>query len=200
LVAEETIDVTTPVVMLVLMLAPYLLVRLLSVITHRDHNTQRAAAIGLALLFVFTGTGHFIDTESMAQMLPPWIPERILLVYLTGVLEFALAAGFLLEKSRRFTGWVAGFMLVSFFPVNVYAALNYIQMGGHAWGPIYLLIRAPLQAIILLWIYWFTIKHPNNPERNAIASVFGKRDRLSTLTTVGANRNRPDRARSLWTL
>jgi uncharacterized membrane protein len=155
---------TTPIVMLVLMLGPYLLVRLLSLVMQRDYDAQRAAAIGLALLFVFTGIGHFIDTESMAQMLPPWIPERVLLVYLSGFCEFAIGAGFLMEGSRRFTGWVASLMLVLFFPVNVYAALNHIPMGGHAWGPVYLLIRTPLQAIILLWIYWFTIKRRDQGE------------------------------------
>jgi hypothetical protein len=30
--------------------------------------------------------------------------------------------------------------------------------GGHAWEPVYLLIRAQLQAIILGWVYWFTIR------------------------------------------
>jgi hypothetical protein len=31
-------------------------------------------------------------------------------------------------------------------------------MGGHAWGPVYLLLRAPLQLAILLWVYWFTLR------------------------------------------
>jgi uncharacterized membrane protein len=178
---------TTPIVMLVLMTGPYLLVRLLSLVTKRDYNAQRPAAIGLALLFVFTGVGHFFDTEAMAQILPPWIPQRVLLVYLTGVFEFAVGAGFLKENYRRFTGWVAAVMLVLFFPVNVYAALNHIPMGGHAWGPAYLLIRAPLQAIILLWIYGFAIKRR---ERKEIANVFRTRDRLPTLTTAGTDRHR----------
>ncbi|MBY0268607.1 MAG: hypothetical protein K2X06_01885 [Burkholderiales bacterium] len=152
---------TTPIIMLVLMLAPYLVVRIVSAVTHRDFDARGAAAIGLGLLFIFTGIGHFIQTEPMAQMLPSWIPERMFLVYLTGVLEFAIAVGFLVRKTRRFTGWVAAVTLVSFFPANIYAAINHIPMGGHAWGPVYLLVRAPLQAIILLWVYWFTIKQPN---------------------------------------
>ena len=154
----------TPIVMLVLMMAPYLVVRLLSVATHRDYNARGAAAIGLAVLFIFTGTGHFIDAETMAQMLPAWIPERVLLVYLTGVLEFAIAAGFLVRKFRRCTGWAAAAVLIVFFPANIYAAFNHIPMGGHEWGPVYLLIRAPLQAIILLWVYWFTIQRPKHSE------------------------------------
>lgn len=152
---------TTPIIMLVLMMSPYLIVRLASAVTRRDFDVRSAAAIGLGVLFIFTGIGHFIQTEPMAQMLPPWVPERTLLVYLTGGLEFAIAVGFLVPKYRRLTGWVAAIVLVFFFPANIYAAINHIPMGSHVWGPAYLLIRAPLQAIILFWVYWFTLKQPN---------------------------------------
>lgn len=152
---------TTPIIMLVLMTAPYLGVRILSTITRREFDARSAAAIGLGILFTFTGIGHFIQTEPMAQMLPPWVPERTLLVYLTGGLEFAIAVGFLVPQLRRSTGWVGAVILVLFFPVNICAANNHVPFGGHAWGPVYLLIRAPLQGIILLWVYWFTIKQPN---------------------------------------
>jgi uncharacterized membrane protein len=147
--------------MLVLMIAPYLGVRVLSAVTRRDFDARGAAAVGLGILFIFTGIGHFIETEPMAQMLPPWVPERMLLVYLTGGLEFAIAVGFLLPKWRRFTGCVGAVILMLFFPANIYAAINHVPMGGHTWGPVYLLIRAPLQGIILWWVYWFTIKQPN---------------------------------------
>jgi hypothetical protein len=50
---------TTPIVMLVLMIGPYLLVRLLSLVTHREYNAQRPAALGLTLSFVFTGDRTF---------------------------------------------------------------------------------------------------------------------------------------------
>lgn len=152
---------TTPIIMLVLMMMPYLIFRLLSALTRREYDVRNAAAIGLGILFIFTGIGHFMQTEPMAQMLPPWVPARVLLVYLTGVLEFAIAVGFLIPKVRRFTGWVAAVILVLFFPANIYAAINHVPMGGHAWGAVYLLIRTPLQAIILLWVYWFTIRQPN---------------------------------------
>jgi uncharacterized membrane protein len=151
----------TLIIMLVIMMAPSLVVRLVPAITHRDFDVRGAAAIGLGLLFMFTGSGHFIQTEPMAQMLPPWIPARTLLVYITGGLEFAIAVGFLVPKSRRVTGWIAAAVLVLFFPANIYAAINHIPLGGHAWGPVYLLLRTPLQVIIILWVYWFTIRQPH---------------------------------------
>ena len=152
----------TPLIMLALMLAPYSIARLLSpAVSGRRFDLRGAAAIGLGLLFIFTGVGHFIQTEPMSQMLPPWVPERVLLVHLTGILELALAAGFMVPKTRRATGWIAAAVLVLFFPANIYAALNHVPMGGHAWGPVYLLVRAPLQLAILLWVIWFTIRAPD---------------------------------------
>ena len=91
-------------------------------------------------------------------MLPPWVPEKFLIVHVSGIFEFALAAGFPIHKTRRFAGWIAFIALILFFPLNIYAALNHILHGGHAWGPVYLLIRGPLQLIIIYWIYWFAVK------------------------------------------
>jgi uncharacterized membrane protein len=146
---------TTPLIMLALMIGPWL-----------ARRTRAAGAIGLALLFLFTGSGHFLQTELVAQMLPAWVPTPTALVYATGVLEFALAIGFFIPETRRSAGWMAAAMLVVFFPANIYAAINHVPMGGHAWGPIYLLVRAPLQLAVLLWVYWFTLRRP----RSAIAS------------------------------
>ncbi len=157
--------------MLVLMTMPYLVARALSIAMRLHFDLRGAAAIGLGMLFMFTGMGHFIQTEPMAQMLPPWVSERELLVYLTGVLEFAIAIGFFLPGSRRLAGWAAATVLILFFPANIYAAINYVPMGGHAWGPLYLLIRAPLQISILLWVYWFTIRQPGESPQSSAARV-----------------------------
>jgi uncharacterized membrane protein len=152
--------VTTPVIMLVLMITPYLTAHGLSRVTRRNFSARSAAAIGLGALFMFTGIGHFIQTEPMSKMLPPWVPAPVFLVYLTGILEFAIAAGFFIPRLRRLTGFVAAALLVLLFPANIYAAANHVPMGGHASGLEYLLVRAPLQVIIWLWVYWFTIRQP----------------------------------------
>ena len=137
----------TPLVMLVLMISPWIVLR-----------SRAAGAIGLGVLFVFTGVGHFIQTAPMTQMLPDFVPFRVPLVYLTGVLEFAIAAGFFIPATRRLAGWAAAAVLVLFFPANIYAAFAHVPMGGHAWGPVYLLLRAPLQAAIVAWVWWFALR------------------------------------------
>jgi uncharacterized membrane protein len=133
---------TTPVVMLVLLTAPYLVARVLSAVKGRDYYLRSAAAIGLGILFTFTGIGHFTQTEPMAHMLPPWVPGRVPLIYASGILEFAIATGFMLGKFRRLTGWIAAAFLVAVVPSNIYAAMNYVPMGGHAWGLVWLRLGA----------------------------------------------------------
>jgi uncharacterized membrane protein len=86
------------------------------------------------------------------------VPKPVLIVHLSGIFEFALAAGFLIHRTRRITGWIAMTALVLFFPMNIYGALNHIPHGGHTWGPLYLLVQGPLQLIIITWIYWFAIR------------------------------------------
>ena len=154
----------TPIILLLLMIGPYLIMRVLKRLLHRDFDLDRAAAMGLALLFTVTGIGHFTDTEALALMLPAWVPGRVAIVYLTGILEFVIAAGFFFRRSRRLSGWVAAAVLTLFFPANVYAAIYRVPMGGHSMGPAYLLIRAPLQLAILAWVYWFTL-HDTDRER-----------------------------------
>lgn len=149
---------TTPLIMLFLMTAPYVVVRVLSGLTPLDFNARGAAAVGLGVLFIFTGVAHFVETEAMSQMLPPWVPERVLLVYLTGVLELSIALGFLLRKTRRLAGGPLPQCSYCSFQQTSALLINHIPVGGHAWGPVYLFVRAPLQLIILFWVYWFTIK------------------------------------------
>lgn len=149
---------TTPILMLILLTAPYLVVLALNRFAGKVFNLRSAAVIGLGLLFVLTGIGHFTQAGPMTQMLPAWVPERLLLVHVTGVLEFAIALGFFIPRFRHAAGLAAIVVLILFFPANVYAAFNHVAMGGHAWGPAYLLIRAPLQIIILLWTYWFIVR------------------------------------------
>jgi uncharacterized membrane protein len=90
-----------------------------------------------------------VQTEAMIEMLPPWVPERRALVYLTGLAEVLAAIGLFSNRWRQASAIAAASMLVVFFPANIYAAVNAVGMGGHTWGPIYLLIRVPLQLLLL---------------------------------------------------
>ena len=145
--------------MLALLVGPYVILTALGRLRGRESfDSSTRGCLGLSLVFCFTGVGHFIQTEPMAEMLPPWIPAAIPLVYITGVIELAAAIAVAIPRFRRLVGWGLAAMMVLFLPVNVYAALNRVGMGGHLWGPIYLWIRVPLQLILLWWIWHFAVR------------------------------------------
>jgi uncharacterized membrane protein len=150
---------TTPLIILAILAVPMLIVLSLR-LRGLDVSPGTGGVVGLVLTFLFTASGHFLQAQPMAEMLPPFVPARLALVYLTGVLEIALAVGIAIPATRRLAGLAAIAVLVLFFPANVYAAFAHVDMGGHAWGPVYLLIRAPLQALLIAWTWWFAVCAP----------------------------------------
>ena len=49
--------------------------------------------IAMSAMLLFTAVAHFAFTEGMAMMLPPFIPYKTEMVYLTGIIEIAAAVG-----------------------------------------------------------------------------------------------------------
>jgi uncharacterized membrane protein len=145
-------NMLTPVLMLLILTTPYLLARLVER-QGRPVDVNASAAWGAGLLFLFTASGHFIQTAAMVQMLPAWVPGREPLVYATGVLELAIAVALFRARWRIEGAWAAVLALIVFFPANIHAALEHVPFGGHAWGPIYLVVRGPLQLFIIGWIW-----------------------------------------------
>jgi len=147
----------TPLLLLALLFGPYLAARLLAAMRGRKFEGRDAGAFGAALLFLFASIGHFVQTEAMTGMLPGWVPMRTLIIYATGVFEIALTAGILVRSTRHLAGRAAIVMLIAFLPANIHAALNGSPTGGGSMGPLYLLIRVPLQLIFISWIHGFCV-------------------------------------------
>lgn len=143
--------------LLLLLVAPYLLLTLAGRLSHRFRLAPAARArVGLSLFFIFTALGHFISTEGMARMLPPSVPYRIEIIYITGVLELLGAIGIWIPRLRRLTGLLLIVMLLGLLPANIYSAINRVHFGGHAAGPVYLLARIPFQLFVMWWTYFAT--------------------------------------------
>lgn len=83
-----------------------------------------AIRAGVAVMFIVTGTSHFIGMRAeLIAMVPPALPAPELLVTLTGVLELAGAFGVLWAPTRAWAAGGLSLMLVAMFPANIYKAL-----------------------------------------------------------------------------
>lgn len=148
----------TPFIVLTILFVPTLIAAVIARKTRADGIVNLGGVLGYAAAFAFFSVGHFVITDEMVSMLPEFIPARRPLVYATGLLEAGLALALLPKRTRAYAGLGCIAVLILFFPGNIYAAIKGVGPGGHQWGPVYLLIRAPLQALLISWGYWFAVR------------------------------------------
>lgn len=112
--------------------------------------------VTLAALFLSAGVSHFKIPAQYIEMLPPSVPQRENIISVTGVLEILGAIGLLIPRFSHLSGNALILFLICIFPANVYAAFARVEFGGGTNGPMLLLIRTPLQLILILWAYLCT--------------------------------------------
>ena len=151
----------TPIIILCLLSAPLLLVFLVSKIKGNDLIIYKYACLGIGITFIYFFIGHMVLADGMVEMLPTWVPLRLPIIYLTGFLELLVGIALFFPKFQVNAAKLAIVIFIAFFPANIYSAINSIGLGGHQWGPQYLLIRAPLQIILIAWAYYLCVKSHN---------------------------------------
>ena len=107
----------------------------------------------LAGFFVVAGLTHLIFPGTYLAIVPPWLPERVTLVYVSGLAEIVGGLGVLLPLTRRLAGAGLIVLLLAVFPANVHAAMAGMSLGGRAVEPWILWARLPLQALLLYWVH-----------------------------------------------
>jgi uncharacterized membrane protein len=118
-----------------------------------------AARVGIGVMFFFTAASHFSSLNTdLAAMIPPPLTGALWVIYVTGLLEAAGAAGLLLPRTKRLAAICLAILLLAMLPANVYAALSGVTLRGQAASPLWW--RVPLQIFWLATLWWSTIsKH-----------------------------------------
>jgi uncharacterized membrane protein len=116
--------------------------------------------IATTCVFLFTGMGHFLQSQPISEMIPLAVPKpyRLPIIYASGVFEIVAAIAVLVPGWSRAGGILLCLFLVAVLPANIDAAIRRVPFGGHGVGPSYLLLRVPLQILLLCWIYWFEVR------------------------------------------
>ena len=96
-------------------------------------------------------------------MIPPFLPFPLFLVYLSGVFEIVLGIALLVPRYRGIAAWGLIALLVGVFPANIHMAINPGLFP--AYSPVTLWARLPLQAVFVLWAYWYTRSDSGNTVR-----------------------------------
>ncbi|CAN5714677.1 hypothetical protein BH10BDE1_BH10BDE1_03630 [soil metagenome] len=119
---------------------------------------KKVSLYTMSLFYFAAGMNHFVNPAFYLPMIPPFLPSPIVLNALSGGAELILAAMLIRPEVRSLGAWGAILLLIAVFPANVYM----YSQGGAAFGvPDWaLLLRLPLQLVLIGWAYW----HTKNPE------------------------------------
>lgn len=107
----------------------------------------------LGLVFILTGTLHFLVPEYYLRIIPPFLPHGRVLVYLSGAAEVLGGLGVLGRRWRRAAGVGLILLLVAVFPANVQMLLLARGAGAPLWEEVLLWLRLPLQAALIAWVW-----------------------------------------------
>jgi uncharacterized membrane protein len=119
--------------------------------------TKRYLLYLMSGFYIVAGVMHFVSPDFYLPMMPPYLPWHLPLVYLSGVAEFLLGACVLMPQTRRYAAWGIIALLIAVFPANIHIALYNVPLDGAAEGyGIWNWLRLPLQALLILWAWWYT--------------------------------------------
>ncbi|KIC92672.1 membrane protein [Flavihumibacter solisilvae] len=145
----------------IILLSVFFLTLIITKLRSKEYKFAFSGRVAMAAMLVTTGLAHFAFAKGMAMMLPDFIPFRMMVVYITGILELLAAVGLLLPRYVKLTGRLLIIFFVLLLPANIYAAINHVNLQTATYdgdGPGYLWFRIPLQAFFIGWVYLSSIK------------------------------------------
>ena len=147
--------------LLIILIAVSSISAVISRIKSGNWNLKFAGNVAMFLMLCFTALGHILFVPGMSMMIPPFIPFKTAMVYITGLVEIILGLALLFPSFRQVAGWSLIIFFVLILPANVYQALHHIdlQKGDYSGkGPEYLWFRIPLQIFLIGWVWYFSIR------------------------------------------
>jgi len=115
----------------------------------------------MSIMYVFIGIRHFTDPQYFLDIVPPQLPSKLFLVYLTGLIEVVGGAAILAQKTRKAGAYLLIFLLISVFPANIYLYLSETPQNLLGISKTDALIRMPFQIPLILLAFWHSKKnHP----------------------------------------
>jgi uncharacterized membrane protein len=115
---------------------------------------KRILLLLLAPAYVWVGITHFTGPEFFVAIVPPYLPEPLLLVYISGVAEILGGLGVIPFATRKWAGWGLIALLIAVFPANIHMAMNPEQFPEASETALY--VRLAIQFLLAAWAWWAT--------------------------------------------
>ena len=108
----------------------------------------------MSIFYVRVGVHHFLDPEYFLNIMPPFLPYHLELVYISGFFEILLGLLLIFPKYRFYASWGLIILLIAVFPANIYLAQSEIAQQGLDVSKEVAIWRLPFQALFIGLAYW----------------------------------------------
>ena len=113
-----------------------------------------AAMVGVGVL-------HFVRPEPFVAIVPPYLPEPLLLVYISGFFEVIGGVGLVVPRTRRWASWGLILLYIAVFPANIHMAIEAERFAAELQIPEWsLYTRLLYQLVLAAWALWATRPDP----------------------------------------
>ena len=108
----------------------------------------------MGIFYIIVGIKHFQDPGWSVQIIPPILPYKYELVYISGLFEVFLGVQLMIPNYQRAAAKGLIILLICVYPANIYLA----QTNGAALGisPLIAWGRLPFQFVFIGLAYWHT--------------------------------------------
>ena len=110
----------------------------------------------LAVLFLISGMLHFIVPQTYLRIVPPYLPQPLLLLYISGAAEMLGGLGLLIPATRQAAAWGLVALLIAVWPANLYMAMAHVPFAGIFGQSWVQWLRVPLQIPLIYWAWVYT--------------------------------------------
>lgn len=115
------------------MLMIFVLISLIARFAGFLHSWQEVLLMSMSLMFFFAGVSHFTKVRhEFEKMIPPALPGKMFLVYVTGIFEIAGAIALQIPSVQKLAATLLILFLIAVFPANYYAAKSGALFRGKA--------------------------------------------------------------------
>ncbi len=93
--------------------------------------------------------------------MPKYLPVHRTLIYISGFFAILGGVGLMIPRLRSFSAWGIMSLLLAVLPANIYMWTHNVELPNSSTPGWFLLLRIPLQFLLIAWIYMFT-KNPKD--------------------------------------
>jgi uncharacterized membrane protein len=118
--------------------------------------SRTVGRFALAAVLLVAGVGHLVNAQAFLAQVPPWFPAPGAVVFISGLVEVALAVSLVaFARHRALVGWIVAGFFIAVFPGNISQFVTQTSAFGLD-TDLARAVRLLFQPLLVVWALWCT--------------------------------------------